>query len=57
MLRAAFSPKNDGLALELEGQLVEGWAIQVSSLLSRHFVSNGLLVDVSDRSALIVPPH
>ena len=50
MLRA-FSHKNDGLALELEGQLVGGWAVQVNSLLSGHFVSNnGLLDGVSEVS-------
>ena len=48
MLRAAFSHKNDGQALKLEGRLVGAWAVQVKSLLSRHFVSNGLLVDVSE---------
>ena len=44
MLRAAFSHENDGLALKLEGQLVSAWAVQVKSLVSRHFVPNGLLV-------------
>jgi hypothetical protein len=48
MLRAAFSHKNDGLVLKLEGRLVGAWAVQVKSLLSRHFVSNGLLVDVTE---------
>jgi len=48
MLRAQFSDKNDRLSLKLEGRLVGAWAVQVKSLLSRHFVSNGLLVDVSD---------
>jgi hypothetical protein len=48
MLRAAFSHENDGLALKLEGRLVGAWAVQVKSLLSRHFVSKGLLVDVSE---------
>ena len=48
MLRAAFTRENNGLALKLEGRLVGAWAVQVKSLLSRHFVSNGLLVDVSE---------
>src|ERR1700739_1484378 len=48
MLRAAFNHKNDGLALKLEGRLVGAWAVEVKSLLSRHFVSKGLLVDVSE---------
>ena len=48
MLRAAFSHKNDSLALKLEGRLVGAWAVQVKSLLSRHFVSNGLRVDMSE---------
>lgn len=48
MLRAAFSHKNRGLMLKLEGRLVGAWAVQVKSLLARHFVSNGLLVDVSE---------
>ena len=47
MLRAAFSHRNDGQALKLDGRLVGAWVVQVKSLLSRHFVSNGLLVDVS----------
>lgn len=48
MLRAAFSHKNDGPVLKLEGRLVGAWAVQVKSLLSRQFVSNGLFVDVSE---------
>jgi hypothetical protein len=48
MPRAEFTHENDGLALKLEGRLVGAWAVQVKSLLSRHFVSNGLLVDVSE---------
>ena len=48
MLRAEFGHKNNVLALKLKGRLVGAWAVQVKSLLSRHFVSNGLLVDVSE---------
>ncbi len=47
MLRAEFGHKKDVLALKLEGRVAGAWALQVKSLLSRHFVSNGLLVDVS----------
>lgn len=47
MLRAEFSHDNGGLALKLEGRLVAAWAVQVKSFVSRHFVPNGLLVDVS----------
>lgn len=31
-----------------EGPLVGAWAVQGKSLLSRHFVSNGLLVELSE---------
>lgn len=48
MLRAAFSNGDEGLALKLEGRLVGAWAVQVESLLSSRYVSNGLLVDISD---------
>jgi hypothetical protein len=48
MLRAGFTHKNDCLELKLEGRLVAAWAVQVKSLVSRHFVSNGLLVDMSE---------
>jgi len=48
MLRADFSHKNNCLGLKLEGRLVAAWAVQVKSLLSRHFVSSGLVVDMSE---------
>ena len=48
MLRAEFDHGGKGLALKLEGRLVAAWAVQVKSLLSRHFVPNGLLVDISE---------
>jgi len=48
MLRAEFNHKNKSLTLRLEGRLVGAWAVQVKSLVSRHFVSNGLLVDMSE---------
>jgi len=48
MLRAEFDRKSNGLALKLEGRLVAAWAVQVKSLLSRHFVPNGLSVDMSE---------
>ena len=48
MLRAEFDQRNNGLVLKLEGRLVSGWALQVKSLLARHFVPNGLLVDMSE---------
>jgi len=48
MLRAEFNQRNNGLVLKLEGRLVSAWAVQVKSLVSRHFVSNGLLVDMSE---------
>jgi ABC-type transporter Mla MlaB component len=47
MIRAEFIQRNEGRALKLEGRLVGAWAVQVKSLLSRHFVSHGFLVDVS----------
>jgi hypothetical protein len=48
MLRAEFNQRNNGLVLKLEGRLVSAWAVQVKSLVSRHFVSNGFLVDMSE---------
>jgi hypothetical protein len=48
MLRAEFSQRNKGLVLKLEGRLVSAWAVQVKSLVSRRFVPNGLLVDISE---------
>ena len=48
MLRAEFNQRNNGLVLKLEGRLVSAWAVQVKSLVSRHFVTNGLLVDMSE---------
>lgn len=48
MLRAGFERGRDGLVLRLDGELVTGWAAQVKCSVSRHFVRNGLLVDVSD---------
>jgi len=50
MLRAEFDRRSNGLTLKLEGRLVAAWAVQVKSLLSRHFVPNGLLVDMSEVS-------
>jgi len=48
MLRATSSYKNDGLGLELEGRFIGAWRVQVKSIVSRHFVRNGLLVDFSE---------
>ena len=48
MLRAEFNQRNNRLVLKLEGRLVSAWAVQVKSLVSRHFVTNGLLVDMSE---------
>ena len=48
MLRAEFNGKNGGSALKLEGRLVAAWAVQVKCQVSRHFVPNGLVVDLSD---------
>jgi hypothetical protein len=48
MLRAEFDQRNNGLTLKLEGRLVSAWAVQVKSFVSRHFVPNGLLVEISD---------
>jgi len=48
MLRAEFDRRSNGLALKLEGRLVGAWAVQVKSLVSRHFVPYGLLVDMSE---------
>ena len=47
MLRAQLDQSSEGLALRLEGQLVSAWAVQVKAHVSRHFVANGLLVDMS----------
>lgn len=47
MIQAQFHKTNDHLALKLEGRLVSAWAVQVKTLVSRHFVPNGLLVDMS----------
>jgi len=48
MLRVEFNQRNKGLLLKLEGRLVSAWAVQVRSLVSRRFVRNGLLVDMSE---------
>jgi ABC-type transporter Mla MlaB component len=48
MLRARLDQSSEGLVLKLEGQLVSAWAVQVKAHVSRHFVANGLLVDMSD---------
>jgi len=48
MLRAEFTHKNNDRELKLEGRLVEAWAVQVKSFVSRHFVPKGLLVDMSE---------
>ena len=48
MLRTEFNHGNNGRVLKLEGRLVSAWAVQVKSLVSRHFVTNGLLVDMSE---------
>ncbi len=48
MLRAEFNQSNSGLILKLEGRLASAWAVQVKSLVSRHFVTNGLSVDMSE---------
>ena len=48
MLRAELKQRNNGLVLKLEGRLVSAWAAQVKSLVTRHFVANGLLVDMSE---------
>ena len=45
MLRAEFDQSNNG---QLEARLASAWAVQVKSLVSRHFVTNGLLVDMSE---------
>jgi len=47
MVRAQFHQTNDHLALKLEGRLVSARAVEAKSLVSRHFVPNGLLVDMS----------
>ena len=48
MLRAEFNHKNKELALKLEGRLVAAWAVQVKSLVCRHFIPSGLVVDMSE---------
>lgn len=48
MLRAEFDHKSDHLELKLEGRLVGAWAVQVKSLVSRHLIPAGLLVDISE---------
>ena len=48
MLRAQLDQSSEGLAVKLEGWLVSAWAVQVKAHVSRHFVANGLLVDLSD---------
>jgi len=48
MLRAEFNRGDQGLSLKLEGRLVGAWALQVKSIVVKHFVPNGLLVDVSE---------
>jgi hypothetical protein len=47
MLQADFERGYDGLVLKLDGRLVAAWAVQVKCLVSRHFVPNGSLVDLS----------
>ncbi len=48
MLRADFDHRRNHLELKLEGRLVGPWAVQVKSLVSRHFVPRGLVVDISE---------
>jgi hypothetical protein len=48
MVRAQFHQTNHHLALKQEGRVVSARAVEVKSLVSRHFVPNGLLVDVSE---------
>ena len=48
MLRAEFNQRKTPLELKLEGRLVGPWAVQVKSLVSRHFIPAGLLVDISE---------
>ena len=48
MLRAALSHTNNGAELKLEGRLVGAWAVQVKSLVARHFVQSGLRVELSE---------
>ncbi len=48
MLRAELHHRDNGLVLKLEGRLVSAWAVQVKSLVARHFVTNGFLVDMSE---------
>ena len=53
MIRAEFIQRNHGRALKLEGRLVGAWAVQLKSLLSRHFVLHGFLVDVSEVTKVV----
>jgi len=48
MHRAEFDHRSNGLALKLEGRLVAARAVQLKSLLSRHFIPYGLIVDMSE---------
>jgi ABC-type transporter Mla MlaB component len=48
MLRAKLDQSGECLALRLEGQIVSAWAVQVKAHVARHFVTNGLLVDLSE---------
>jgi len=48
MLRAQLDKSCEAWTLKLEGQLVSAWAVEVKSYVSRHFVTNGLLVELSD---------
>jgi hypothetical protein len=48
MLRAEFYQSNTPPSLKLDGRLVGAWAVQVKSLIARHFTPNGLLVDMSE---------
>jgi len=47
MLRTELRHRVNGLVLKLEGRLVSAWAVQVKSFVSRRFVTNGFLVDMS----------
>src|SRR5215469_9867694 len=47
MVRAHFHKTNDHLAFKLEGRLLSARAVEAKSLVSRHFVPNGLLVGMS----------
>jgi anti-anti-sigma regulatory factor len=48
MLRAEFDQQKKPVELKLEGRLVGPWAVQVKSLVSRHFKPADLLVDISE---------